>query len=49
MADTSKHDELDFGNEDVESLAGSHADLEDAPDTLLLLHVLNPSVLKHYL
>ena len=31
MADTSKDDELDLlGDEDVESFAGSHADLEGA-------------------
>ena len=35
MADTSKDDELDLlGDEDVESFAGSHADLEGAADNL---------------
>ena len=35
LADTSKGDELDLlGDEDVESFAGYHADLEGAADTL---------------
>ena len=49
MAETSKDDELDLlGDEDVESFAGFHADLEDAADNLFASPP-RPYVLKYCL
>ena len=45
---SSKDDELDLLGDDVDSLAGSQADLESAADNLFTSpHVLSPYPLKH--